>query len=112
MCGFRCHVDLERVNVWSAEEWQKFCYPISEIVFNGILPDEEYHIVWLTAKLVHLIFNNRGGFSKNLLEVFQRICFRRAIKLEENVGPTECVITCHETLHIAQYIRRFGDSDN
>ena len=103
---------MERLNVWSAEEWQKFTFPIAESVFWGLIPEDDFHVVWLTARITQLLFNNRDGLSKDYLGILKQICSRRAILLEEQVGKKECVITSHETLHIYEDILRFGHSDN
>ena len=108
----RCPNDLKRMNVWSAEEWQKFTFPIAESLFWGMIHEDDYHIVWLTFRITQLLFNNRDGLSEKLLETSKKICLRRAILLEENIDQKECVITCHETMHIVADILRFGHSDN
>lgn len=77
-----------------------------------MIDEAEYHIVWLTARMTQLLFNNRDGLTKDLLGILRKICMRRAILLEEKIGPKECVVTCHETMHIAADILRFGHSDN
>ena len=37
-----------RIGSWKAEEIQKFAYPPSQLVFGGVLSNEEYDL-WLAA---------------------------------------------------------------
>ena len=39
---------LQEFGFWKAEEIQKFAYPPSQLVFGGVLSNEEYDL-WLAA---------------------------------------------------------------
>ena len=112
MLNGHCPKNLTKFNSWTAEEWQKFAYPISEMLFMDELTQDEYHLTFLTARIVELLFHHRTGLDESEMEILRNICWRRIILLEEMVGGKECVITAHNSLHIAEDMERFGHCDN
>ncbi|XP_066914088.1 uncharacterized protein [Clytia hemisphaerica] len=106
-----CPKHIEKCNSWTAEEWHKFTFPMAEVLLID-LPDHEYHLIWLTARIVELLFHHRSGLTEQEVKDLDSICWRRLILLEEQIGPKQCVITCHNSIHIAQDILRFSHSDN
>ena len=54
----------KRLGFWKVEELQKFCYPASEYVLGGILPDDEYHAWVLIVRITEMIFQTgRSSWS-------------------------------------------------
>jgi len=101
-----------RYKSWTAEDWQKFTFPAAELIFADVVDSGEYELIWLTARMVELLFHFRDGLKSKDLTLLKNICWRRLIMLEETVGAEQCVITCHNTIHIAEDILRFGHCDN
>uniref|UniRef100_A0A7M5XBD8 Uncharacterized protein n=1 Tax=Clytia hemisphaerica TaxID=252671 RepID=A0A7M5XBD8_9CNID len=98
---------------WTAEEWKTFSYPVAELVLaDSNLDAVEYHLVWLTARIVELLFHHRAGLKRHEVETLNKICWRRLIFLEEEIGKEQCVITAHNSLHIGENLERFGHCDN
>ena len=66
-----------RLGFWKAEELQKFAFPASECVLGGLLPDEEYHIWILVARLTELVFGaGRYGWTAEMLELACHLILR------------------------------------
>uniref|UniRef100_A0A7M5WW45 Uncharacterized protein n=3 Tax=Clytia hemisphaerica TaxID=252671 RepID=A0A7M5WW45_9CNID len=106
-----CPKHIEKCTSWTAEEWRKFAYPMAEVLLLDI-PDNEYHLLWLTARVVELLFHRRDGLTNDEIKNLDKICWRRLILLEEQIGPKQCVITCHNSIHISEDISRFAHCDN
>jgi len=98
--------------VHTAEELQKFGYPASEFVFDGLDPDDKE--VWAPLlRIVELIFNSGiNGWTEEMLDNLCRLCWRYCILVEECYGITECVITLHCLTHVPEDILRFAGPDN
>ena len=47
----------KRLGFWKAKEFQKFCYPASEYILGGILPDHEYHVWVLIVRITEMVYN-------------------------------------------------------
>jgi len=60
----RCPKNILRYKTWSAEEWHKFAFPVAECVLSDLLPPKESHLVWLTARIVELLFHHRCGLTR------------------------------------------------
>ena len=61
-----------RIGFWKAEEIQKFAYPPSQLVFGGVLSDEEYDL-WLAAvRIVECLFGcGRNGIMPEMLSTLK-----------------------------------------
>lgn len=79
----RCPTKIGQMNTWSAEEWQKFIFPIADLIAIDLLPPHEYHLLWLTARITELLFHFRDGLTEELIHVLSALCKRR---VEEWVG--------------------------
>ena len=103
----------QRLGHWKAEDLQKFVYPISEYILEGLLPDDHYH-VWLTlVRITELIYNTgRQGFTVEDREVLKKLIARHNILTEETEGLKSCVVTLHNLIHLVEDIERFGPPDN
>ena len=123
MTKFIIHVELksgrvpegitQRLGHWKAEDLQKFVYPISEYILDGLLPDEHYH-VWITlVRITELIYNKgRRDFTAEDREILKRLIWRHNILTEETEGLKSCVVTLHNLIHLSDDIERFGPPDN
>ncbi|XP_066932853.1 uncharacterized protein [Clytia hemisphaerica] len=107
-----CPRHVDKCSSWTAEEWKKFAFPMAEVLLKDKLPDNEFHLVWLTARIVELLFHRRNGLDCLQLEKLEKICWRRLIRLEEEIGGKQCVITCHNSIHIGEDLLRFAHCDN
>ena len=93
---------------WKAEELQKFAFPASEYVLGGLLPDEEYHIWILVARLTELVFGaGRYGWTAEMLELAHLLILRHNILVEELQGLKSCKVTVHNLLHLLEDVERF-----
>lgn len=58
----------KRMGYWKAEEFQKFTFPASEYVLDGILPDEHFNVWQLIVRITELVFScGRNGLTTGLL---------------------------------------------
>ncbi len=98
---------------WKAEEFQKFGFPAAECVLQDLVPDEEFHIWWLLARVMELVFSiGREGFTDDHVQLLSNLVKRHNIKVEETHGLQHCVVTLHNLEHIADDILRFSSPDN
>ena len=72
----------------------------------------EYHIWQITCRMVELAYNFRDGWTEDQRILFNNLAWRRLILLEETVSGKQCVITAHETTHVAEDVLRFSIPDN
>lgn len=95
------------------EEYCKFAYPASEIVFNGLLT-REHDEMWLClVRMAEFLQNHaRNGWQEEDADTFHSMSLRYAILMEEYYGPTSCHITLHNLLHLGEDISRFSGLDN
>ena len=92
---------------------QKFSFPASECVLGGLLPEEEYHIWILVARLTELVFGGgRDGWTQDMLDLARNIILRHNILVEETQGLKSCHVTLHNLFHIVDDIERFSSPDN
>ncbi len=98
---------------YSAEEFSKFAFPVSEVVFRGLLPAKEKEEWACIARLEEFIQNHaRNGWSEEDAQTFHEMALRYAVLLEERRGPTACVMILHNLLHFKDDIRKFSGLDN
>ena len=100
-----------RLGYWKAEDYQKFCFPASEVIFNDLMPANEFQCWTLVVQMVFnccCIF----GWTDKDIELFIDIAWHHNIMVEELFGLDACVITEHNLIHVADDIRRFSSSDN
>ena len=102
-----------RIGFWKAEEIQKFAYPPSQLVFGGVLSDEEYDL-WLAAvRIVECLFGcGRNGIMPEMLSTLKPLIWIHNILNEEVHGGKSCVISLHNLIHLTDNIRRFCSPDN
>lgn len=104
---------IQRLGLWKAEDLQKFTFPVSEYILEGLLPDKHYS-VWITlVSITELVYNTgRNGFNDDDMEVLKRLIARHSILTEEVEGLKSCVVTLHNLIHLPEDIERFGSPDN
>ncbi|KAL5467065.1 hypothetical protein EMCRGX_G031241 [Ephydatia muelleri] len=103
----------KRLGFWKAEELQKFCYPASEYVLGGILPDDEYHVWILIVRITEMIFQiGRSGWSDDDIQLLKQLILRHNTLTEEVEGLKSCVVTLHNLIHYPEEIKRFSSPDN
>lgn len=103
----------KRLVFWKAEELQKFCYPTSEYIFGGLLPDNEYHVWVLLVRITEMVYSTgRNGWSEDDIHLLQKLILRHNILTEETESLKSCVITLHSLLHLPEDIERFSSPDN
>ena len=92
---------------------QKFCYPASEYVLGGILPDDEYHVWILVVRITEMIFQiGRSGWSDDDIQLLKQLILRHNTLTEEVEGLKSCVVTLHNLIHYPEEIKRFSSPDN
>ena len=59
-----------RMGFWKAEEYQKFTFPASELILDGVIPEENYQAWILIVHITELIFNTcRSGWTSESVEM-------------------------------------------
>jgi len=101
------------IGFWKAEDFSIFAYPISEVVFDGLLTDNQRQEWCCIARMVEFLQNHaRNGWTEENTEAFHAMSLRYAVLLEERRGPHKCVIILHNLLHIKEDILNFSGLDN
>ena len=102
-----------RIGFWKAEEIQKFAYPPSQLVFDGVLSNEEYDL-WLAAvRIFECLFGfGRNGMMPEMLSTLKPLIWIHNIFTEEVHGGKSCVISLHNLIHLTDNIRRFYCPEN
>ena len=97
-----------------AEEFSKFAFPASEVVFEGLLTTTSVKEQWsCLARIVEFIQNHvRNGWTEDDAQTFHEMAVRYGALLEENRGPSACPIILHNLLHFKDDIKNFSGLDN
>lgn len=97
----------------AAEECQKFAFPASEFVLEGLLSPEHEEVWAPLPRIVEFVFNcGLNGWTEEKTELFQKLCWRFCILVEETYGTQDCLITLHTLVHLLEDIARFSSLDN
>lgn len=97
----------------AAEEYQKFGYPASEFVLEGLLSPEHGEVWAPLPRIVEFVFNcGQNGWTVEMIETFQKLCWRYCILIEETYDVSECLMTLHSLIHLPEDIARFSSPDN
>lgn len=103
----------KRLGYWKADDLNKFAFPASEIVFNGLLSQDQQEEWLCIARMVEFLQNHaRHGWTENDAETFQQMALRYAILLEDRKGPTACTMIVHNLLHFKEDTVNFSGQDN
>lgn len=75
-----------------AEEFSKFAFPASEVVFNSLFTTISLKEQWsCLARIVEFIQNHaRNGWTEDDAQTFHEMAVRYGVLLEENRGPSAC----------------------
>ena len=104
---------FSRMGFWKAEEFQKFAYPISEVVLGGLLPDQHYEAWECLARIVEFLYcQGRNGWTVDSTAIFQDMVLRYNIMVEESQGLNACHVVNHNVTHIHEDVMNFGSPDN
>lgn len=97
-----------------AEEFSKFAFPASEVVFDGLLTTISIKEQWsCLARIVEFIQNHaRNGWTEEDAQTFHEMAIRYGVLLEERRGTAACPIILHNLLHFKDDIRNFSGLDN
>jgi len=103
----------KRLGYWKADDFNKFAFPASEIVFNGLLSHDQQEEWLCIARMVEFLQNHaRHGWTENDAETFHKMALRYAILLEDRKGPTACTMIVHNLLHFKEDTMNFSGQDN
>ena len=109
----RYPAQLFRMGFWKAEEFQKFAYPISEVLLGGLLTNKHFETWECLARIVEFLYcQGRNGWTVDFAAVFQQIVLRYNILLEESQGLRACHLVNHNLSHIHEDVLNFGAPDN
>lgn len=98
---------------FAASQFQKFGFPASENVLQGLLSPVDAEVWAPLPRIVESIFyTGVNGWSTNMIENFNRLCWRYCILVEETYGTSECLMTLHSLTHLSEDIERFSSPDN
>ena len=54
----------QHLGYWKAEDLQKFTYPASEFILDGLIPDEHYHAWIEIVRITEMIYRTgRNGWT-------------------------------------------------
>lgn len=109
----RYPAQLSRMGFWKAEEFQKFAYPISEVLLGGLLTNEHFEAWECLPRIVEFLYcQGRNAWTVDSAAVFQQIVLRYNILLEESQGLRACHVVNHNLIHIHEDVLNFGAPDN
>ena len=101
-----------RLGYWTAEDFRRFSM-VAEVVLRGMVPDTEYHIWYLLARMTELVYNTgRDGWNMSNICLFNKLARRYNIFVEESFGVQSCVVTGHNLEHLHEDMKRFSSPDN
>lgn len=104
---------LSRIGYWKAEDFQKFAFPISEVVLGGLVSEEHFETWECLARIVEYLYcQGRNGWTIDSTAIFHETVLRYNILLEESQGLTYCHAVNHNLTHIKEDVINFGPPDN
>ena len=102
-------IESNMVEVVEVVPWAK----LNSFTLGGLLPDEDYHIWVLVARLTELIFGaSWDGWKQEMLDLAGNLILRHNILVEKTQELKSCHVTLHNLVHIVDDIKRFGSPDN
>ncbi|XP_046864301.1 uncharacterized protein LOC124458302 [Xenia sp. Carnegie-2017] len=91
---------VNRMGYWKAEEYYKFVFPASEVVFHGLLSDVQKEIWLCLTRMAEFLHNHaRNGWLEEDAITFHNMALRYSVLVEEKYGPTICHVCLHNLLH-------------
>ena len=74
---------LSRIGYWKAEDFQKFAFPISEVVLGGLVSEEHFETWECLARIVEYLYcQGRNGWTIDSTAIFHETVLRYNILLE------------------------------
>lgn len=105
--------NANHIGFWKAEEWQKFAFPISEVLVHDLVEEEGFAIWQCAARIVEYVYGQgRNGWTKEDAEIIHQFCLCHNVLLEERYGLQACKVIVHNLIHIKHCVQRFGSLDN
>ena len=96
-----------------AEEWQRFAFPVSEMLLHDIVSTTDFAIWQCLARVVEYTYGQgRDGWTEEAAHTVHRFCLRHNILLEESYGLRACKVIVHNLIHLKDCVQRFGSLDN
>ena len=109
----RYPLKLSRIGYWKAEEFQKFAFPISEVILGGLISEEHFESWQCLARIVEYLYGQgRNGWTIDSTAIFHEAVLRYNILIEESQGLTSCHVVNHNLTHISEDVLKFGSPDN
>ena len=100
---------LIKSNMVEVVPWAK----LNNFTLGGLLPDEEYHIWVLVARLTELIFGaGRDAWKQEMPDLARNLILGPNILVEETQELISCHVTLHNLVHVVDDIKWFGSPDN
>lgn len=104
---------LSRIGYWKAEDFQKFAFPISEVILGGLLSEEHFESWECLARIVEYLYcQGRNGWTIDSTAIFHKAVLRYNILIEECQGLRYCHVVNHNLTHISEDVLNFGSPDN
>ena len=105
--------NFNRTGFWKAEDFHKFAFPASELVLGGIISSEDYEVWETLPRIVEYLYQQgRNGWSLDSAMIFNDMCFRYNILLEDRYGLSSCHAVNHLVTHVHEDVLYFGSPDN
>ena len=76
-----------RLGYWKAEDYQKFCFPASEVILSDQMPAYEFQCWTLLVQMTQMVFNccRLRGWREEDIELFDNVAWRHNIMVEYGV---------------------------
>ena len=103
-----------KLGFWKSEEFSKFAI-VASYVLRGRIPKSAYKCFTLLTKIHHLIFSKQlriNGWTKNHIELLERLLWKHAIQYESIYGISACTENVEYSLHMAEDVRHHSTLDN
>ena len=96
-----------RLGYWKAEDYQKFCFPASEVILYDQMPADEFQCWKLLVQMVAMVFNccRTHGWTNKDFKLFSKLAWRHNIMAEKTFGLDACVITEHNLIHTVFHLQ-------
>ena len=104
---------MSRLGYWKAEDYQKFCFPASEVILYDQMPADEFQCWSLLVEMVTMVFNccRTHGWTYRDIKLFIKLAWHHNILVEEVFGLEACVVTELNLIHVADDMYRFSSPD-
>ena len=86
MRASRCPSGItSRLGYWKTEDYQKFCFPASEVILYDQMPANEFQCWKLLVQMVTMVFNccRTHGWTYEVIELFSKLAWCHNAMVEE-----------------------------